>query len=392
MKKMLRIPLAGCLLAALAAAPAMAQNADEEHRVRRDREEQSRDANADDRRDERPSRFDLRDRRDEDRRNDAWQDQREDDRDARRSRRRGRDEARGDRSSQQDSQQPSQSSDSRSPRAQSAGWIAVAYDYNGDGFYDGVDWIYYYDLQDAKRRSESRARAEEESRRQGRGNQQQANSRQNRGAVRLRGEVVSLETKNVMGSSSRDDAPHQFARIKTESGRTARVCLGKEDRLAELDIREGDRVSIEGVPVQIDDQAVLLARRVSTGGDSITNELPRQERWRRLDGRVRSISYTSSGEREERHTVVKIKAPQGRVVQIDLGPSADIEQLDVQEGDEIAVLGRDGQIDDEALLIAQLVRVGDETVDVRESTNRSLRSARQRDRQQRRPLRDRWSR
>ena len=76
-----------------------------------------------------------------------------------------------------------------------------------------------------------------------------------------------------------------------------------------------------------------------------------------------------------------------------LGPTADVEQLDIQEGDQIAVLGRQGQIDSESLLIAHLVRVGDETVDVRESTNRSLRSARERDRdERRRPLRDRWNR
>lgn len=272
---------------------------------------------------------------------------------------------------------------SRNYSVEPVGWVQVAVDYDNDGYYDGVETIYYYDLQQA--RNQSRQRADDQ-KRQGRSGSRQANSnrqRSQRQNVRLRGEIVSLESKTMMGDKRDSDSKQQVAELETNSGRTVSVCLGSKDKVDELDLEEGDRITVEGVRAKMDDKEVVLAKRVSAGNDSITNELPRRQQWRRMSGTVRSMHTTDGGDREESHLVVKVSSEDGRTKQVDLGPKDELDDLDLQEGDRIQVLGRQGTIDGETLTIAQIVRANNETIDVRESTEKSLKKSKNRNRNNR---------
>lgn len=260
-----------------------------------------------------------------------------------------------DRSGQQDSQ-------SREYRVQPGGWVGVAYDYDNDGYYDAADYLYYYDIQAARDRSGQRARDSERRRQQGRDRQQ----------VSIRGELTNLGIKSL--TAGMDDRDYRFAEVRTDSDRTARVCLGTEEKVSQLDLREGDRVQVEGVRAQIDDKTVLLARRVSSNGDSIENKLPRRENWQRIEGEVRDVRTAGGDDRDQRHQVIEVRTEEGPR-QVDLGPASEVEQLDLQQGDRVKLLARRGKIGGQAMLIGQKVRANGTTVDVREATDRSLRKA-----------------
>mgnify|MGYP002624156839 CR=1 FL=1 len=266
-------------------------------------------------------------------------------------------------------------------RLQPQGWIGVAYDYDNDGRYEHADYIYYYDLQQARKRSDRRARdlqtmKDGERRTAQRGSadrqrRQQAHSanRRNRQQVRLTGEVTNMGIKDLhLGKDRQSDKEYRFAKIKTNSGRSVRVMLGSEEKVSQLDIREGDQIRVEGVRCKVNDKEAVLARRVSAGGNTITNELPPRQKWRRVSGTIQRVRNTNEG-RDTRHTVIQLR---GSEQQVDLGPQDELQDLDLQEGDQITLLARPGQIDGQRFLIAQKIRANGEKIDVREATNRSL--------------------
>jgi antitoxin component of MazEF toxin-antitoxin module len=288
---------------------------------------------------------------------------------------RERQQARRDRSGDQQSRNQ-QSRNQQRVRLVPESWVGVAYDYDNDGAYDHVDYLYYYDLQVAQEQSDRRAR--DRQRQRGSQGRQQARSgdRRNRQQVRLQGEITNMGIRGLtLGDSGQSDSKQRFAKVRTDSGRSARVCLGPEEKVAELDLQQGDRVTIEGVRGRVDDKSVVLARRVSSQGNSITVQLPRRERWQRVSGEIRDVRSAKGDSRNKRHTVVEVRTDRGSR-QVDLGPESELQSLDLQEGDKISVLARQGRIGGQSMLIAQKVRSQDQTVDVREATSRSFGQAR----------------
>ncbi|MEQ8846979.1 hypothetical protein [Botrimarina sp.] len=268
-----------------------------------------------------------------------------------------------------DQQVRSQQQGDQAYRLRPAGWVTIAADYDNDGYYDGVETVYYYDLQQAKQRS--RQRAQQSARR---GDQQQPRS--DRQMQQVEGQITQLTSKQMTGGDSRGDKTCRLAKLDTRDGDSMNVWLGHEQDVSQLDLQQGDRVRVEGVRARIDGQQVLLAKRVSAGGDSITNDLPKRQQWQRLSGEVREVSKTSGRDRDTEHTVVKVDLDRsGKAKRIDLGPSDELGQLDIRDGDQIKVLARQGRIGGESILIAQIVRVNGETVDVRDATNKSLQTA-----------------
>ena len=184
----------------------------------------------------------------------------------------------------------------------------------------------------------------------------------------MKGEIQNLRKQSLTGSDDRS----VMAKLKTEEGRTATVCLGPQKQLSRLNLNEGDQVTIEGVRSRIDDKDVVLARRVTANGDSITNQLPRREQWQQLAGEIRSLRKIRGQGRDQQHLVAEIRAD-GRTRSIDLGPENELQPLDLREGDQVTVFARQGRIGDRSLLIAQKIRAEGRVLDVREATDRSLR-------------------
>ncbi|MEQ8846899.1 hypothetical protein [Botrimarina sp.] len=279
-----------------------------------------------------------------------------------------RDQRRGDRRGSQSDR-----------RAEPVGWVGVAYDYDNDGRYEGVDYIYYYDLQRARQSSQRRGSdqagrqsmdrsGDQRDRRRDQGSQGDRDRRQ----ARVSGEVTKMGTTSVvMGGRESSDREMKYVHIKTDSGKSVRAYVGSPDKARRLDLREGDKVTVEGVKARINDKKVLLAHKVKANGESITNKMPRPERWTRKRGEVRDVRTAGGDDRGERHLVVELKGDDGTCT-VDLGPEDALGGLDLQRGDRVAVLAREGKIGGQKMYIAQKVRANDRTIDVRDETSRSL--------------------
>lgn len=265
-------------------------------------------------------------------------------------------------------QQDRQRQEASRNRQRPEGWIAVAYDYDNDGTYEAADFLYYYDLEEAKQRSQRRKDQQQAHRGSDDRQARRDDGRQSR-RLRAQGTITNMGIKGLtLGMDDRSDRDYRFAKIEKNSGETCHVMLGTEEKLSQIDLREGDQVTVEGVLARVDGKQVILAERVSTDSNSITNQLPPRQHWRKFTGKIRRLRRTDEG-RDTSHTIVELRNNDHR---IDLGPERELSDLDLREGDQIAILARQGRVDGEQIMIAQKIRAAGQTIDVREATHRSI--------------------
>ena len=291
---------------------------------------------------------------------------------------------------QQAQQQRSRQRDQQSTnyRLQPRGWVTIGVDSDDDKQFDRYETIYYYDLQQAKQRSQQR-RAD-----QGRANQGQRQQRDDRQMdrrqqdrrrtqqdgrrrqqaqqqqrVRLQGEVVRRSKLDLVGDQDKDVA---IAQLRTQDGRRVSAYLGALDRVRKLDIQQGDQITVEGVRSAINNQPFIIARRVSKDGQSITNPMPRRQDLRRCDGEIVNLRTATFKGRDGEFVVAKIRGSKDDKKTINLGRKDELKNLNLEEGDRITALVRDGRIGGEDAIIAQMVRANGKTADVRGSTNARL--------------------
>lgn len=262
---------------------------------------------------------------------------------------------------QQSQNQRGQSNNQQQYRLEPAGWIYVAIDYDNDGYYDGGEWIFQYDLEEARDRSQHRSR------------DQQSQEANQHNQVRLQGEVVSLDTCEIPGESKESDCKCRFAELERESGKTTRVCLGIQENVSKLGVKKGDQLTVEGARGMMDDEEVVFAQRLYKDGKSVDVQPPEPAMWNRLSGEIIRLHDTEKGGRQQKHTVAKLKleGDQG-AEQVDLGPASELSDVDLKKGDTIRVLARERSIGGEPMLMAQLIRVNDSVIDVRGKTDASF--------------------
>lgn len=86
-----------------------------------------------------------------------------------------------------------------------------------------------------------------------------------------------------------------------------------------------------------------------------------------LEGTVqafREVNLRRGQAAPQRHSWIKIDLESGYTATIDLGPEKDLADLDLQRGDQIKVWGRHGTIAGENILIANRVRIGNQTINI----------------------------
>lgn len=89
-----------------------------------------------------------------------------------------------------------------------------------------------------------------------------------------------------------------------------------------------------------------------------------QQRQIRVQGEIQNLDTVKLGGGEGTHVVAKIETQQGRTAKVNLGKRDQIDDLDLEEGDNINVIGRSGTIDGRRMLIAQRVQSGDRNVTI----------------------------
>lgn len=322
-------------------------------------------------------------------------------------------------SQQQDrSQNQSRRGSQQDPRLRvsPSGWIRVAADYDNDGTFDAIETLYVYDLERA--RQSSRQRANQDSRdmrgssemerlnnssrnnssRQARNMQGQSSSADGMRTYQQRRETVEGQIKNLRTQSmAGTDSKGVMARIETEQGRMATVCLGPQKQLNKLDLAEGDQITVEGVRGRVNDRTVLLARKVSSGDQQVDVQMPDARRLKRVRGEIVSKRNAKFRNQDEQHIVAKVRLISGKQETVNLGPKSKVEKLQLSQGDDVSLLVRPGRVNGQSALIAEQINTGDRTVEIstgRQFTSRSAQqSSTQQNRQQNRQQADqRYSR
>lgn len=250
------------------------------------------------------------------------------------------------------------------------GWVHVGVDYDRDGLYDAVETIYLYDLEKAQNQSRQRSHPMKGAA------QRDLQRRGNRKQVQLSGQIQKLQSKQIMAAHKKQ----VMAKLKTDDGQTQRVYLGPEDQVDQLHLEKGDAIQVKGVRGRVNDQSAIMAQFVSFNGQSIHNELPRRQMLRKFKGEIQSTRKTSFRGHDGKFVIAKVQTADDDSIQVNLGPADSFEDVDLSKGTPIKLLARPGTINGQEALVAQLIRVDGQSIDVREPTRRTLRGAKKQSR------------
>ncbi|MCG6156537.1 hypothetical protein [Rubinisphaera margarita] len=241
------------------------------------------------------------------------------------------------------------------------GWVTVGTDYDNDGVYDSLETIFLIDLENARRQSQARAQEHQRSRNQN--GQHQSSKR-----LQVKGTIQSLSQKEMMNS----EKPKVVAKLKTQEGRTATVCLGSQDKVNQLNLQQGDQVQAHGVRATFNGKSMLMAERVSAGEQTITNQLPRKQGLNRFQGEVVSTRQANFRNREGEFVIATVRTEKHGTKEVNLGHASEFENVDISEGKQIKFLAGEARMNGRSALIAQAIRIDGQTIDVRESTNQQI--------------------
>lgn len=233
-------------------------------------------------------------------------------------------------------------------RVDPEGWVRTAYDFDGDGRYDAVEYVFAYDLERARASSRGRMNGGGMSAQQGGGQGRQQQRGQS--PQRLSGEITDLFTLDLAGMRE----PHLCAKIETESGRIAKVDLGPKSKLEAISLQEGDNVKVVGTRGTINGRQMVMAQQISADGETHRIDRPRDGDLRRLTGEVISSQTVTIKDRE--HLRAKLRLDNGQTTTVYLGPKEELTGLNLTEGEEISVLGKRGRIGGAQAVLAQQVR------------------------------------
>lgn len=250
------------------------------------------------------------------------------------------------------------------------GWVRVAYDYDNDGAYDAVEYLLVYDLEQAREASQARQGRSQSGNqnRFARSNRSNMNWRQHatgqRGRYgakryRMRGSLENFRTVQLSGV----DQPHLVAKLKTDNDRKVCVDLGPRQKVQNnLDLENGQTVTIYGVRGSINDQRTLIAQHIEAGNQSYDIQRKRGVALRRIDGRVidtQQMRLRNDGNRL--HTVATVRLNNNRTTKVALGNASAAQNLNIERGDQISVLAKPTRINGQPALVAKSVRIGGET-------------------------------
>ncbi len=237
------------------------------------------------------------------------------------------------------------------------GWVRVGTDTDGDGRFDRVETIYVFDLEEARARSASRRQ----------GGQDQGQSQN----VHIEGKVRDMMTHRLAGMGE----DHQFARVETESGRTAKVDLGPKSQVSELNLKDGDKITVTGTRGTINDRGVLMAAKVEKGDQSVTLKWPHDRNFTRVRGEILRTRTSKFRNRDGEHVVAQMRLRSGRTADVILGPKSQLSDVDLEEGSRLSLLVHPGRLNGNSAFVADAIRCGDQTIQIeRESSKGRLNS------------------
>jgi len=216
----------------------------------------------------------------------------------------------------------------------------------------------------------------------------------------LRGTIDGFRHMEL-GPQGSDRSTFTVAKVKLQDGKNVVVNLGEKQRLNQLDLQTGDRVTMLGALGKIDGEPVYVANKLRYNGRTLdvnrafTQLNERKMRQYRQGNRNQRFSndrearsqnqgvatrYRSQGNRSQSqrmtldgtlegfrnvtfdtrsgdNLVGKLRLENGRAVIVDFGSEYDLADLDLESGDSVRISGQTKRIDGKKILKANTVRI-----------------------------------
>lgn len=247
--------------------------------------------------------------------------------------------------------------------------------------------------------------------------QRSSGQRQNQ-TISVSGEVSTMRAINVRTSTG-ETRQHSLIQVQQSNGQLKAVDLGPVSNVNTLALRRGDFVQILGNQRTVNGRPVIVAQQVRHEGQTLLvspfqpsssryvrsplsrsssqfqqssqmrqptrqssqmrqttrqssqmRQTGRQSKAYDLNGQIdgfRHINLRNAMGQRDQHSLVKITLQNGRSAVVDLGPKRNLERIDLEKGKRIQVRGQRGTVDGRNVLLANQVRVGNETIRINRS-------------------------
>jgi hypothetical protein len=174
----------------------------------------------------------------------------------------------------------------------------------------------------------------------------------------IEGKVVNILSRRMPGGE------RTFARIETSNHERILVDLGPQnefqDRFSQL--KKGDQITVTGFPLPVVAEKVEFNGRtvaLNPGLDHFVGRLGRfaQARGLRYSGEILSTRHANFVGFNQPHMLARLRLDnENWQPEVDLGPTQDVRDLNLQSGDHISFVAREGCINGQGALIADELR------------------------------------
>lgn len=183
----------------------------------------------------------------------------------------------------------------------------------------------------------------------------------------ISGKLSDLHQKSVEG------AQRVFGCIDLKSGEKINADFGSPDETKELNLKNGERVTVSGPLARFSDELLVLAQQVKANGKSADIERKLCD----ISGKVTAMQFTAllvteatAKQAEElgtSHLLAAVTEKDGKRTWIDFGPGRNLAKLRLQPGDELSVDGALTAFPSGDVLVARDIQKGNQkhTVDWR---------------------------
>ncbi len=173
-------------------------------------------------------------------------------------------------------------------------------------------------------------------------------------------EIQKLERVTVPGMQH----PTVVALLQAQDGTQLTADLGAPRKVQELDLQEGDRVQVQGRVVRIRGGKILFADQVQANGRTVQLTPQFQRGQKRVSGEIARLKQVQPPGRQESTQLAVVQTDQGRRVPVNLGSTRKLQQLSLQQGDQVEIVGQVLDVRGYPILIAQQVESQGQRVDL----------------------------
>jgi hypothetical protein len=183
--------------------------------------------------------------------------------------------------------------------------------------------------------------------------------------IHLSGQVIDLKQVDLVEF----DQGHVIMQIQTDTDRIRAVDMGPAEQFSRLQLQQGDRITVRGLPGSINRKKTLMAVEAQTGDRQIRIDRSEDNGTMRFAGVIRETAIRDLGTYNQAHLVAMIELiDTGDRVIADLGSSAVLGRrgLYLRPNDEIVFLARPAKFAGKNLLSATQLSIDGKIYRVRQ--------------------------